>query len=143
VVALRGGEVKTLGVTGIRTAPLAARSLLAVLLVLLLALRLVGATGYMPSVDNGRLTVIICPDADVNAPLAIAPAHHHHGQAKHDHNMCPYAAAGALGAVGPDWAPLLAVLIFAVPLLLGRTFLFLKRQSNRDRPPAIGPPLLA
>ena len=113
------------------------------LLVLLLALRLVGATGYMPGVEHGRLTVIICPDADVNAPLAIAPAHHHHGQAKHDHNMCPYAAAGALGAVGPDWAPLLAVLIFAAALLLGRTFVFLERQSSRDRPPAIGPPLPA
>jgi hypothetical protein len=117
--------------------------MLAVLLVLLLGLRLVGATGYMPGVDHGRLTVIICPDSDVNAPLAIGPAHHHHGQARHDHNICPYAAAAALGAVGADWAPLLSVLIFAVALLLGRTFLCIDRQSNRDRPPAIGPPLLA
>jgi hypothetical protein len=37
----------------------------------------------------------------------------------------------------------LSVLIFAVALLLGRTFLGIDRQSNRDRPPAIGPPLLA
>jgi hypothetical protein len=130
-------------VTGIRTASLATRSILAVLLVLLLGLRLVGATGYMPGVDHGRLTVIICPDSDVNAPLAIAPAHHHHGQARHDHNICPYAAAAALGAVGADWAAVLSVLIFAVALLLGRTFLGIDRQSNRDRPPAIGPPLLA
>jgi hypothetical protein len=130
-------------VTGIRTASLAARSIAAALLLLLLGLRLVGATGYMPGVDHGRLTVSICPDADVNAPLAIGPAHHHHGRAKHDHNICPYAAAAAFGAVGPDWAPLLAVLIFAVALLLGRTFLFIDRQSNRDRPPAIGPPLRA
>jgi hypothetical protein len=130
-------------VTGVRTASLAARSIVAALLVLLLALRLVGATGYMPGVDHGTPTVIICPDADANAPLAIGPAHHHHGQAQHDHNMCPYAAAGALGAVGPEWTPLLAVLIFAVPLLLGRMFLFMERQSNRDRPPAIGPPLPA
>jgi hypothetical protein len=111
---------------------------------LLLALRLIGATGYMPAVERGGLTIIVCPDADVNAPLALGMHHHHHqGPAKHDHNICPYAAAGALGALGPDWAPLLSLLLFTVALVLGRSFLLIRRQATRDRPPAIGPPIPA
>jgi len=115
----------------------------AALLALLLGLRLIGATGYMPAVEQGRLTIIVCPGADANAPLALGMAHHHHGHAGHEHNPCPYAAAGALGAIGPDWAPLLGAPVVAVLLLLGRTFVAVERQSTRDRPPAIGPPIAA
>jgi hypothetical protein len=115
----------------------------AALLALLLALRLIGSTGYMPSVEQGRLTIIACPGADANAPLALGMAHHHRGHAGHEHNPCPYAAAGALGAVGPDWAPLLGAVFFGIVLLLGRTFLFIEREATRDRPPAIGPPIPA
>jgi hypothetical protein len=115
----------------------------AALFALLLALRLLGSAGYMPAVEHGRLAIVVCPDADLNAPLAIGMAHHHHGHANHDHNPCPYAAAAALGAVGPDRTPLLAPIFFAIALLLGRTFLFGERQSTRDWPPAIGPPIPA
>ena len=98
----------------------------------------------MPAVEHGRLTIIVCPDADVNAPLALGSAHHHHGHAKHEHNICPYAAAGALGAMAPDWVPIFGgALFFAAALLLGRTFLFVERQRSRERPPAIGPPIPA
>jgi hypothetical protein len=111
------------------------------LLALLLALRLLGSSGYMPAVDGGGLTIIVCPDADLSAPLAMGIAHHHHGHGNADHHICPYAAAAALGAVGPEWTPLVVLLSFAVALLLGRTFLFVERQSTRERPPARGPPI--
>jgi len=130
-------------VTGIRTASLAARTALAAVLVLLLALRLMGAAGYMPGFEHGRIAVIVCPDGDVNAPLTIGSPHHHHGPAKHDHNPCPYAAASALGATGLDGVTLVPLLFFAVALLLGRTFIFAERHRPHERPPAIGPPLPA
>ena len=110
---------------------------------LLLALRMLGSTGYMPGIEHGRLTIIVCPDADVNAPLALGTAHHHHGHAKHKHSVCPYAVAGAMGALGADFPPLIAALVFAAALMLGRSSLFVERQSRRERPPAIGPPIRA
>ena len=62
-----------------RAAPTYFRLAWAMLFALLLALRLIGSTGYMPEFEHGRLTIIVCPDADPNAPLALGRAHHHHG----------------------------------------------------------------
>lgn len=118
------------------------RSALAVLLALLLALRLLGSTGYMPGFDQGRMTLIVCPDADSNAPLSVGLSHHH-GKMKHNHNACPYAAAAGFAALGTDFAPLIAVLVFGMALLLGRTLLFIERSNKRERPPLRGPPLPA
>jgi len=128
----------------VRTAPTIVRSACAALLALLLALRLIGTTGYMPGFDHGSLTVIACPDADVNAPLAVGTTHHHHhGHLKHDHNNCPYAAAAAVGALGADFVALIGVLIFGSALLLGRSFVFLERNNLRQRPPTRAPPIPA
>lgn len=119
------------------------RSAVAALFALLLALRLLGSAGYMPTVERGALTIVACPDADANAPLAIAPAHHHrHDKTKH-HDPCPYAAAGALGFVTDHPAPLLGLLAIGLARWLGRALLFVERQSRRDRPPTTGPPLRA
>jgi hypothetical protein len=120
------------------------RSAAAALIALLLGLRLLGAMGYMPAFEHGSMTIIVCPDADVDTPLAIDVAHHHHGQSKHKHAVCPYASASSLGALGTDVAALVGVLIFvAALLLLGRTFRFLERNRVRERPPSRAPPLPA
>jgi hypothetical protein len=127
-----------------RAVSTSARFAWAAMFALLLALRLLGSTGYMPVMERGSITIIACPDADPNAPLALGMGGmHHHGHAKHQHNICPYAAAGALGALGNEFTPLLAVLLVGIALLLGRTFLFIERQWTRERPPAIGPPIPA
>lgn len=127
-----------------RTAPAFTRFAFAALLALLLGLRLLGATGYMPGFDHGAVTIVVCPDADPDAPLAVDVAHHHHGDSRHKHGgICPYASASALGALAAEFGALLAVLIFATPLLLGRIFLFLERNGLRERPPTRGPPLSA
>jgi hypothetical protein len=119
------------------------RSAGATLFALMLALRLVGATGYMPGFDRGSLTIIVCPDADPEAPLAVATAHLHHGKTKHSHGTCPYAAASAIGAIGPESIPLLAMLFLGAALLAGRPLRFLERHRSHDRPPPRGPPFPA
>ncbi|HEX5257488.1 MAG TPA: hypothetical protein VFW35_01765 [Sphingomicrobium sp.] len=116
------------------------RSAWALLFALMLSLRLLGSAGVMPVLDHGSLTIEACPDADLNAPLALGTMHHH-GHMRHNHAPCPYAAAAALAATGPEWTPLVAILVFGAALLLGRMLPFMERQSTRDRPPAIGPPI--
>jgi hypothetical protein len=125
-----------------RTAAHPVRSAWALLFALMLSLRLLGSAGYMPALEHGSLTLVACPDAELNAPLAL-PTMHHRGHAQHAHSICPYAAAAALGATDIGFVPLLAALLVGMALLLGRTFAFVERHNRRDRPPAIGPPLPA
>ena len=123
-----------------RTAQLSIRLAYAVLLALLLAQRSLAPAGFMPAFDHGAVTISLCPDATL-----VMPAMHRH-PANHNfaHQPCPYASASALGALGPDWTPmLLSVAFFAAALLLGRTYLFVARHSRRDRPPLRGPPIPA
>lgn len=127
-----------------RSASILSRAVLAILLALLLGLRLMGATGYMPAVEHGRIAIVACPDADANAPLAIAaPQHHHHNHSKHHHATCPYASAAWIGAVAADWTPLLGGLIFAVAAVFGFALSIALPQRQRDRPPSRGPPIPA
>jgi hypothetical protein len=118
------------------------RSAWALIFALMLSLRLLGSAGYMPSLDHGSLTMIACPDAELNAPLAL-PAMHHHGHMQHAHSICPYAAAAALGAADAGFVAFAAILLVGIALQLGRAFASLPAQRNRERPPAIGPPLPA
>jgi len=105
----------------------------------LLALRCLAPAGFMPAFDHGAVTIIACRDGSGAAPSRM----HHDGEHQSLHQPCPYASAASLGALGPDWTPLLAILVFAAALLLGRTFLFAERHSRRERPPLRGPPIPA
>jgi hypothetical protein len=126
-----------------RSASVLSRSICAALLALLLALRLIGAAGYMPAFDDGKLSIIVCPGADENAPLALNVPHHHHGHSNHTHGSCPYAAAASLGALGAAWPALLGIALFTAALLLGRKFLLPAHAIARARPPARAPPFPA
>jgi hypothetical protein len=119
------------------------RTIWAVILALLLSLRLVGAAGYMPAFESGRLTIVVCPGADDVAPLALNSVQHHRGHSNHAHGSCPYAAAASLSALGPAWTPLLEIAAFAAALLLGARLISATREFSRSRPPARGPPLPA
>lgn len=126
---------------GMRTAQRSIRLAVAVLLALLLAQRSLAPAGFMPAFDHGALMISLCPDA----PTVMPPMHRKH-PAGHNfaHQPCPYAAASALGALGPDGTPMLpSVAFFAATLLLGRKFFFVERQGRRDRPPPRGPPIPA
>lgn len=127
-------------VPGMRTAPVPARLICALLLAALLALRSLAPVGFMPSFDHGSVTIIACPDT---GGFLTAPTGHHHGDRKSLHQECPYAAAGGPASLGLDVAPLLGVLVLATAILLGRTFLFLEKGRTHERPPLRGPPLPA
>jgi hypothetical protein len=122
--------------TGLRRYPLRARALAGALLAILLALRLLSPDGFMPSFEQGAVTIVACPDFD-GGP---APMAHHGGSRIKAH--CPYAAS-----VGAATAPLLplpgTLLLFGFALFVSRTYRFLERQRVRIRPPARGPPLPA
>lgn len=112
----------------------------AALFALLLALRSLAPAGFMPAFDHGAVTMVACPGA-----TPAMPGMHHQDPPNHNfaHHPCPYASAASLGALGPDWTPLLPVPFFAAVLLLGRTSLFIDRQTARERPPLRGPPIPA
>jgi hypothetical protein len=131
-------------VAAIRHSRPAIRAAAACFFALLLALRLLGATGYMPAFERGALTVIACPDADDAAPLATGTtSHHHHGKGAHKHPTCPFAFAGSLGSLA-DVAPILAALVaVGGGLVTGRLFSFLGGHRRHERPPLRGPPLPA
>lgn len=121
-----------------------ARAACAIVLALLLGLRLLGATGYMPAFERGGLTIIVCPDADANAPLALGDAHHRHGKTNHGHTVCPYASVAGLGALGADLGPLFGIIILATAAaLLNCAFASVELRRRHERPPLRGPPIPA
>jgi hypothetical protein len=127
---------------GMKVVPIPMRFALAALLALLLGVRSLAPLGFMPAFDHGSVAIVACPDLD--APLVSPAGHHHHsGDHQFAHQPCPYAAASALGALGKDIMPLLAVLLFGAVLVGGRAFLFVERQGRRERPPSRAPPLPA
>ena len=134
---------KSAAMSAMRTWSVSARAAWTLVFAALLGLRLLGATGYMPAFQRGALTIVVCPDADANAPLALGDTHHHHGKTRHDQGTCPYAAASALGALGVDFGPLLGSVILGAVLLLGRRFATLKLYRHYERPPLRGPPIPA
>src|SRR3954451_7270495 len=79
-----------------RAPPALPRSAWAAMLALVLALRLMTPTGFMPSFDHGQLSVVPC-DGIVAAPppmkMAHGGQHDEHGRA--GHQTCPYAAGAA------------------------------------------------
>ena len=116
------------------------RSLTAMVLALLLAVRLLSPAGFMPSFDHGAVTIVACPDA---GPAASPMAHHHRGDSGKFHQQCPYAAAaGAAAPVDLIVIAAAALLSAALPVP-GLAFPFLERRRSGERPPARAPPLPA
>ena len=136
----RAAAARGPSVFGLRTARPDIRSMWALALAILLALRLLTPAGFMPAFAHGTVTIVACPDAEPPAPRM---AGHHHQHPTKLHQSCPYAAASGLGGLTGEIPLLAAVLAVGLALLLGRTYHFLERQRAHDRPPAIGPPLPA
>ena len=128
--------------TASRDARIWHRSSCAIALALILAVRLLSPAGFMPAFDRGAVTIVSCPDADP-VPAPMGGRGHHGGHSKSFHQPCPYAAASAAGALGADFAPLIAVLAIGPTLFIGRTYAFIERHRASDRPPPTGPPIPA
>ena len=124
------------------------RAWFALLLVCTLAVRLVVPSGFMPSVEHGRVTILICSGTATPPVMATAMSGMHHdrsGETGHTKAEMPCAFAG-LGLATMGTAP---PLVSAAALLL--TFLLailaiaqlLPAPSGRLRPPLRAPPLHA
>lgn len=151
-------------VNRLRRTSLPIRLLLAAVLALCLAVRVLTPPGFMPSFATGALAIVPCPDAEGVAAAASAPPpmhlhmagmdmpetampapihDHEGGKNAFHHQSCPYAAAASLSGLD------LGVLVVAILVLLGVAPRFVRalpaftRRATRDRPPSQGPPLPA
>lgn len=109
---------------------------------LLLAMRLLTPTGFMPAWSGNSLQIVPCDEASVQ----VAAAMHHGGHAQHDkakhRQLCPYGAASAQAFASPpaitgEQPPALAS-IAPAGTVSGRLALVRKIE----RPPCRAPPAL-
>ena len=123
-----------------RTAPTLKSAAWAMILALALAMRLVTPAGFMPMFDGGRLTVVECPGS---GPMPMMPMSGMDQGQKKLCQSCPHATATGAGLV--DAKPLMPEIArFApVPLSVGSDFTLALARGQHERPPAIGPPILA
>jgi hypothetical protein len=117
--------------------------LAALLLAAALALRLLVPAGFMPTVADGRITLMLCSGTQPVQPRAAMPgmAHHESDGASMAGSPCAYADL-ALPALGTGDAVLLvAALAFVMALAVRRIVPLPPRDAARLRPPLRGPPL--
>src|SRR5689334_2350602 len=115
----------------VRKASVLIRAVIGAALALLIAVRLLSPAGFMPSFEQGSVTIVACPDFD----LPSAMGHHHHGTKGKAHQTCPYAAASALGTADVGGFILAVVLLVGAALLLGRPSDYVAADRRYRRPP--------
>lgn len=122
--------------------------LLAGLLVGTLLLKLAVPFGYMPSVQNGTITLILCPGMVADTPEpAMAGMHHGSGDGgDHDRHgtpdqPCAFAGLNAPGLAAADAGLLIAALAFAFLRAIHATVAPSRLSATRLRPPLRAPPL--
>jgi hypothetical protein len=146
-------------VTRVRHLAPTTRLLLAAVLALWLAVRLLTPAGFMPSFAGGALAIVECPEAD-SAPPAIAmpempgmdmsmpgmtmpDGHDGHGGKATFHQSCPYAPAGSIVGLAAGFAVFAVLFLVSALPPQARALLAIRAHATRDRPPSQGPPLPA
>jgi len=119
-------------------APLSMRSALAAVLFALLALRLLAPAGFMPAFDRGGVTIVACPDS-----LAMAPMRHSPRDPGKFHQLCPYAAAATVAALGLGLALAFGVIVFLAAPRIARPHRLVAQAKAREPPRLRGPPFPA
>lgn len=118
--------------------------LVALLLALTLALRVLVPAGYMPEISVGSFSIVAC---DGFGPVAMSKAMPgmHHGKADHSQmqQRCAFAdlALPWLGSIDP--IQLLAALAFILVIAFFASQPFRLRREYRAWPPLRGPPARA
>jgi hypothetical protein len=121
-----------------------ARTACAALLALFLALRVLVSAGYVPTLEHGRLGLMLCPDGEWTVPAAAMPGMDSDQGSKSDHHQqCFYAAAAAMSFAGAELVPLLQLLAVAFACLGVAALPALLRRSAFERPFSTGPPFPA
>lgn len=125
-----------------RTPAASARVAWAAFLALFLAIRVLISAGYMPELERGHLTLILCPDGEWTAPPSSMPGMEgDHGSKAAHHQQCSYAAAAAMPFASGDSTPLLALLILSFSVLTLFAPPSIARSCRFERPYSTGPPL--
>jgi hypothetical protein len=126
-----------------RAAPVLTRFAWAALLGLVLALRLLTPTGFMPSFEDGRIAVVSCDGVVIAPPPPMTMAHHgHQGEHQHGkagHPPCPYAAGASPVLLPVDSLAGLELPLMAATVVAAFAFEF-RVRARPDRPPSTGPP---
>jgi hypothetical protein len=150
------------GVQPLRSALLKQPLLVAAILLAALLLRILVPAGFMPLVENGRLTLVVCSGY---GPVTPAPAAHgearampgmaHHAEPQHhqirhhetpEHQAqspCAFADLALPAIGGADPIQLAAALLFIVAAALFVHGTLPPRAARHVRPPLRGPPLPA
>ncbi len=127
-----------------RTSAASPRLVWTAFLALLLAMRVLISTGYMPEVERGQLTLILCPDGEWIAPASSMPGmESDHGSKTAHHQQCSYAAAASMPFASGDSTPLIALLILTFSVVILFAPPSIARSCRFERPYATGPPLPA
>ncbi|ONF95349.1 hypothetical protein [Sphingomonas jeddahensis] len=139
----------------LRSALLKQPLLAAAILLAALLLRMFVPAGFMPMVENGRLTLVVCTGyGPAPMPAASEQAHampgmQHHQPAQHDpaqhqaQNPCAFADLALPAIGGADPVQLAAALLFIVTLALFGRSTAPPAATRHLRPPLRGPPLPA
>jgi hypothetical protein len=120
------------------------RTLVALLLAMTLALRVLVPAGYMPDSSGGSFSVVACDGFGAVAMSKAMPGMHHgkvdHGQTQ---QRCAFAdlALPWLGSIDP--IQLLAALAFILAIAFVAAEAFHLRREYRAWPPLRGPPARA
>lgn len=128
------------------------RSIAVLILAAALVLRVLVPPGFMPMVEQGRISIVICPDGGPQTAQGASPAMAHgpmtHGERKapeDEHGKaepsCVFTGLAAPALAGTD--PLLraAAILFILLLAVRTPERVPVRLALRLRPPLRGPPL--
>ena len=121
---------------------LANRSCLAVAFGLLLAMRLLTPTGFMPTWSGNQLQIVICDDGGRQVGAA---SHHEHGKKDEPklRHSCPYAAASAESFLWPPTPGVDHPRKIASIGPTGAVLADLPAKRKIERPPSRAPPVPA
>jgi hypothetical protein len=120
----------------------------AALFALLLSVRVLASSGYMPELEDGRLTLMLCPDGQWTAQSSAMPdmagmAGHDDRSSSHHHLTCPYAAAAAMPFASAESAKILVLAPLPFIAFAGNALATFVDRRRFERPYSTGPPLRA
>ncbi|MET0250691.1 MAG: DUF2946 family protein [Novosphingobium sp.] len=122
------------------------RGVAALILLAALMMRVLVPVGFMPVIDHGAVTIILCPSAvpQVQTHGMEMPGSAHHSDGKHSGKSeapCVFSGLSAPALSGADAVLLVAALLFAMMVATRTPDRRPFARAPRLRPPLRGPPV--